>query len=66
MAMPGITKYVEDFSSVLSAPQLTELRNITSTYSVQTTNQIVTVLFPHRKGNEIFDIGMKVFKDNGI
>ncbi len=66
MAMPGITQYVEDFSHVLSASQLAELRTLTSSYAVKTTNQIVTVLFPHREGNNIFDIGMKVFKDNGI
>lgn len=31
-----------------------------------TKHQIVTVLFPHREGNELFDIALKAFNDNGI
>ena len=28
--------------------------------------QVVTVLFPHREGNELFDITLKAFNENGI
>jgi len=65
MNMPKLTQYVNDFSQVLWSQQ-SEL-NITATnYDTTTSNQIVTVLFPHRNGGDLFTIGMKVFTDNQI
>lgn len=66
MNLPRLTEYVEDFSSVLSSADLASLRQISHDYETKTTNQMVVVLIPDRGGNELFDIGMKVFKDNGI
>jgi uncharacterized protein len=46
--------------------QAEELNTIARDYETQTSNQLVTVLFPNRQGNELIDIGMKVFTDNAI
>jgi uncharacterized membrane protein YgcG len=66
MVLPKLTQWVTDFSNTLSASQLSDLNTVAKNYENQTTNQLVTVLFPDRQGNELIDIGMKVFADNGI
>lgn len=66
MNMPALTEYVQDFSTVLTTTQRDELRNIAYDYFSGTSTQIATVLFPHRNGNELVDIGVKYFNDNGI
>ncbi len=66
MNMPKLTSYVNDFSQILSPSDLTEVNTFAQNYETQTTNQFVTVLFPHRNGNELFDIGMKLFNENKI
>ncbi|MEI7563102.1 MAG: TPM domain-containing protein [bacterium] len=66
MKLPKLTQWVTDFSSSLSLNQTDELNTIARDYETQTSNQLVTVLFPHRQGNELIDIGMKVFTDNAI
>ena len=66
MNLPKLTQWVTDFSSTLSVSQVEELNTLAKTYETQTSNQLVAVLFPHRQGNELFDIAMKVFTDNKI
>ncbi len=66
MNFPKLTQWVTDFSDTLTTTQLADLNATAKDYENQTTNQLVTVLFPNRNGNELIDIGMKVFKDNGI
>jgi uncharacterized protein len=66
MNLPQLTQFVTDFSNVLSADQISELSALAKDYETKTTNQLVTVLFPNRNGNELFDIGMNIFNDNQI
>ncbi len=66
MNIPTLTSYVSDFSQVLSQSDLLALNEIWQNYENQTTNQFVTILFPHRNWNELFDIGMKLFNENKI
>lgn len=66
MNMPALTEYIQDFSTVLTTTQRDELRTIAYDYFSGTSTQIATVLFPHRQGNELADIGVKYFNDNGI
>ncbi len=66
MNFPKLTQWVTDFSNSLSASQLGELNAIAKNYETQSSNQIVAVVFPNRNGNELIDIGMKIFTDNGI
>lgn len=66
MNFPPLTQWVTDFSTTLSASQLSELNTIARNYETQSSNQIVAVVFPNRNGNELIDIGMKIFADNGI
>jgi len=64
--LPQLTQYVSDFANTLSANQLSELNALAEEYDTKTTNQLVTVVFPHRQWNELIDIAMKIFKDNQI
>lgn len=66
MKLPKLTQYVEDFSNVLPLTELESLRLIARDYETKTTHQMVVVLFPHREGNELFDIGMRIFQENSI
>lgn len=66
MNMPALTEYVEDFSNVLTDANKSELRGIAYDYFSGTSTQIATVLFPYRQGNELIDIGVNYFNDNGI
>ena len=66
MKLPKLSQWVTDFSSTLSLGQTEELNTLARDYETQTSNQLVTVLFPDRQGNELIDIGMKIFTDNAI
>lgn len=66
MNLPMLTQWVTDFSNTLSASQLDELNASAELYESQSSNQLVAVIFPNRNGNELIDIGMKIFTDNGI
>jgi uncharacterized membrane protein YgcG len=66
MELPKLTQSVTDFSNTLTMSQLNELNLAAKTYENETSNQLFVVLFPHRQGNEMIDIGMKIFKDNKI
>lgn len=66
LSLPKLTQYVTDFSNTLTASQIDELNAAAKDYEDETSNQVVAVLFPTRNGNELIDIGMKLFEDNGI
>ncbi len=66
MNLPGLAEYVTDFTNTLSADDIQSLRQIARDYEAKTTNQMVVVLIPDRSGNELFDIGMKIFNSNKI
>lgn len=66
MNLPRLSEYVTDFSGILSAENIKNLREVARAYELKTTNQMVVVLFPNRDGNELFEIGMKIFKSNQI
>jgi uncharacterized protein len=66
MNIPKIDQFVEDYSSVLSRDQISELRNMAENHEKNTTEQAVTIIFPNRNGYELADIGLKVFRENGI
>lgn len=66
MHLPQLTQWVTDFSNVLSASQTNELNALAQTYEAESSNQLVAVVFPHRNGNELLDIWMKIFTDSRI
>lgn len=66
MNFSKLDRYVNDFSKVLDEKSLAEINWLAQSYDKITTNQIVTVLFPSRQWNELFDIGMKLFRENKI
>lgn len=66
MNLPKLTQWVTDFSSTVSSSQLDELNTFAKNYEAETSNQVVAVVFPNRNGNELIDIGMKIFTDNAI
>ncbi|MEI8092539.1 MAG: TPM domain-containing protein [bacterium] len=66
MNLPKLTQWVTDFSDTLTTSQLSEVNAVAKAYEDASTNQIVAVVFPNRNGNELIDIGMKIFTDNAI
>ena len=66
MNMPKIDAFVEDFSNVLSQETLKYTRELAQNHEKETGEQAVSVLFPTRDGYELADIGLKVFRENGI
>ncbi len=61
-----LSSYVNDFSQVLLEPKRVELNELFAQHERATTEQVVVVLFPQRDGHELYDIGMKIFEENGI
>jgi uncharacterized membrane protein YgcG len=61
-----LESYVNDFSNVLPSEKRHQLNELFAAHERATTEQVVIVLFPNREGNELFDIGMKLFEENGI
>ena len=66
MNFPKLTQWVTDYSDTMTVGQINELNTIAKDYETETSNQIIAVVFPNRNGNELLDIGMKLFSDNGI
>ncbi len=66
MNLPRLTEFIEDYSHILSSTDLTNLRNQAKNHEKNTSEQAVTILFPNRGGYELADIGLKVFRENGI
>jgi uncharacterized protein len=66
MNIPLLSSHITDLSSVLNVQEISDLNALATNYEEQTSNQLVVVLFPNRNGQELFDIGMKIFNENKI
>ncbi|MBF0932308.1 MAG: TPM domain-containing protein, partial [candidate division SR1 bacterium] len=66
MELPKFEYFVNDYSNVFTEEQRLELGMIAKNIETNSGYQIVTVLFPHREGNELFDIAIKAFNENKI
>lgn len=66
MHLPRFEYFVNDYSQALSQEEFEELNQLAETLETTSGYQFVTVLFPHREGNELFDIALKAFNENGI
>ncbi len=66
MNLPKFEHFINDYSEVLSSEKKQELESRAKDYETKTTNQVVVTLFGERKGNELIDIGLKAFRENGI
>lgn len=66
MDPPALTDYVTDFSNVLDSDTLNALNSRAALYEQEHGPQIVTVLFPHRQGYDLFSIALNIFNSNGI
>ena len=66
MNLPKFTHFVNDYSNTLSIDQKVELGMLAKDIETNSGYQIATVLFPHRQGNELFDIALKAFNENKI
>ena len=66
MNLPKFEHFVNDYSNVFTEEQRLELGMLAKNIETNSGYQIVTVLFPHRAGNELFDIALKAFNENKI
>lgn len=66
LTLPHLDQYINDFSWVLPEAKRRELNEVFAKHEQQTTEQVVVVLFPHRQWNELLDIGLQLFNENGI
>ena len=66
MNLPKFEHFVNDYSNVFTEEQRLELGMIAKNIETNSGYQIATVLFPHRQGNELFDIALKAFNENKI
>jgi uncharacterized protein len=66
MDLPKLERYITDFTNTLTTEELNSLEAIAENYNEKTSHQLVAVVIPDRQGRELFDIGMKIFNDNGI
>ncbi len=66
MNLPKFQHFVNDYSKVLTQEQFQELNQLAKNIETNSGHQVVTLLFPHREGNELFDIALKAFNENGI
>lgn len=66
LKIPKLTKYINDFSDILTTEQIESLSEPFINHERATTEQIATVFIPHREWNELLDIWLKIFNENGI
>ena len=66
MNLPKFEHFVNDYSNIFTEKQRLELGMIAKNIETNSGYQIVSVLFPHREGNELFDIAIKAFNENKI
>ena len=66
MNLPKFEHFVNDYSNVFTEEQRLELGMLAKNIETNSGYQIVTVLFPHREGKELFDIALKAFNENKI
>lgn len=58
--------YITDLSAILTTKEKHELGEQLDFHQKQTTEEVAILLFPHRRGQELFDIGLKVFNEAGL
>ena len=66
MELPKFEYFVNDYSNVLTKNEFSELNELAKSIEQNSGHQIVTLLFPNREGNELFDIAIKAFNENKI
>ena len=66
MNLPKFEHFVNDYSNIFTEKQRLELGMLAKNIETNSGYQIMTVLFPHREGNELFDIALKAFNENKI
>ena len=66
MNLPKFEHFVNDYSNIFTEEQRLELGILAKNIETNSGYQVVTVLFPHREGNELFDIALKAFNENKI
>lgn len=66
LELPPLTKHVTDLSGVLGNQQAELLSTKFAEHENATTEQVLTVLIPHRQWHELRDIWLKLFNENGI
>ena len=66
MELPKFEYFVNDYSNLLTKNEFSELNELAKSIEQGSEHQVVTVLFPHRVGNELFDIALKAFNENKI
>jgi len=66
MELPKFEYFVNDYSNVLAKNEFSELNELAKSIEQSSGHQIVILLFPHRAGNELFDIALKAFNENKI
>ena len=66
MELPKFEYFVNDYSNILTKNEFSELNELAKSIEQGSEHQVVTVLFPHRVGNELFDIALKAFNENKI
>ena len=66
MELPKFEYFVNDYSNVLTKNEFSELNELAKSIEQNSGHQVVTLLFPNREGNELFDIAIKAFNGNKI
>ena len=66
MQLPKFEYFVNDYSNVLTKNEFSELNELAKSIEQNSGHQVVTLLFPNREGNELFDIAIKAFNENKI
>ncbi|MBX9809785.1 TPM domain-containing protein [Candidatus Gracilibacteria bacterium] len=66
LEIPKLDKYINDFSGLLGKEEVKIIDQNFKKHEYETTEQIVTIFIPNRKGIELIDIGLKIFNENGI
>ena len=66
MELPKFEYFVNDYSNLLTKNEFLELNELGKSIEQSSGHQIVTLLFPNREGNELFDIAIKAFNKNKI
>lgn len=63
---PKLSKYINDFSWILSTEQIEFLDKKFINHEITNTEQVVAVLIKNREWNELLDIWLKIFNENQI
>lgn len=66
MNLPKLDFYINDFSGILRDDFKVKYNNLFSEHQKISWEQIATVFIEHRNWNELIDIAMKLFNENGI